>query len=280
MSSERGDENVREMIEPLRPYLDGVIWVLNDVAYHDPAARYLETVRGAGRIINRSFVPRHSHLMNETLYTGLIEEGDYVLFCDALERPSPAFVKRIKSEIGPLMVEADRPVLFYYGKPFLFIFNEALEYRNSPHWTLTGWSGHPIEWAQMEPDEKRVRLNVRPEKRAHLPHHWIGHYLRYYLFPAGSNTVALGLDHWPPGDRNAQFVERETKRLEFRRELRKRGLPVTPEGVAQLFAQPLDDTIKAFLRYEKTLSDAWHAQHGRADQLVHSHKPSDALPIP
>lgn len=281
MSSDRSAENAVEMIEPLLPYIDGVIWVLNDVAFHDPSARYLETVKGAGRIIHRTFIPRHSHLMNETLFTGLIEEGDYVLFCDALERPGAPFVKRIKSEIGPLMVEAQRPVLFYYGKPYLFIYSETLEYRQSPHWSLTGWHGEPFDWAQMEPNERDVRLNVRPEKRAHLPYHWVGHMLRYWVsFPAGSNSAALGMDHFPPGDRNVQFAERETRRLQFRQMMRARGFPLTVEGFVALCRTGLDEELKAHLRAEKTLSDGFHYLVNGNGAVKSSHKPSDALPIP
>lgn len=280
MSSERGDENVREMIEPLRPHIDGIVWTLCDVAYHDPAARYLESTKGTGRIINRAWpVGRHHHAMNETLFAGVIQPRDLVIWTDLLERPAVEFVSRIKSEIGPLMEEADVDAVFGWGKAYVLRYRETMEYRGSPHWSLTGWNGRAIEWSTIEPDESKVRLNVRPQKRA--ADSWIEHYARYHVgHPAGSNVCALGLDHFPPGDRNAQFAEREARRLAFRDLMRARGVPLTVEGLKQLLTGPLDEELKVHCRAEKTLSDALHHWAGRTAQLKHSHSPADALPIP
>jgi hypothetical protein len=44
MSSEISAQNPVEMIEPILPHLDGIIWVLNDVPVDAPGARYLESV--------------------------------------------------------------------------------------------------------------------------------------------------------------------------------------------------------------------------------------------
>lgn len=277
-------ENITELLEPILPFLDGVVWVLHDCPADDPGARYLERVKGAGRVIHRGWpAGRHWHSMNDTLFTGLMDEGDYVLWADALERPATQFVSRIKEEIGPLMKEAERQVLVYHGKPYLFLYSETLEYRNSPHWTLTGWQGHIIDWTSIEPDEGRVRLNVRPIKRRD-PLGWVLHFARYWLYPAGSNHAAMGLDHWPgentQANRNAQFVQRETRRLAFRRLMRARGLPLTMEGLKQFLTGPLDNELRHHLVAEKVLSDVWHYWNGDRSQLRDSHNPAHALPIP
>jgi hypothetical protein len=286
MSGSPSSDNPVEMIEPLLTSLDGVIWVLNDVSDNSPAARYLESVKSAGRVIHRFFpAGRHHHAMNDTLYTGLIEEGDYVLWTDDLERPMSPFVSRIKTEIGPMMEEADVDVLAYYGKPFLFRYHETLEYRNSPHWSLHGWNGRAIEWSQMEPDEKLVRFNTRPIKRAAEPHHWIGHYIKYWLYPAGCNHAALGIEQYarPSEDHGAAFQRREANRLAFRRDMKRRGYPLTVEGfitMCRAEGQP-DADLKAWLNGEKTLSDAyWWLVKGDASRLKDTHRPSDAIPIP
>lgn len=272
-------ENIVEMIEPIAHYLDGIVWVLHDCPADDSGARYLERMKGAGRVIHRAWAARHWHSMNETLFTGLIAEGDLVIWTDPLERPMEPFVSRIKSQIGPMMTEAEVGMLAYYGKAFLFPYVETLEYRQSPHWTLTGWQGRAIDWSTVEPDEKQVRLNVRPAKRQD-PLQWIEHYARYHVcYPAGSNTCALGLDHFPPGDRNQQFAERETRRLQFRRLMLKRGFPLTLDGLKACLTGPLDAELIDHLRSEKSLSDAFHYYHGRGAQLKHSHNPADALPI-
>ncbi len=272
-------DNITEMVEPVLPWLDGIIWALNDCPADDPGARYLESVKGDGKVIHRPWaVGRHNVSMNETLYTGLIAEDDYMLYADALERPMSPFVSRIKAEIGPMMEAADLDVLFYYGKPFLIRYRETLEYRGSPHWHLEGWNGRAIEWNKIEPDEKQVRFNARPLKRTD-PFQWVTHYLKYLLYPAGTNHALLGLD--THGDPNVLFAPREANRLEFRREMVRRGFPTTVEGfllMCRAAGQP-DDELKCWLGSDKVFSDAYHhLVRGRTD-VVHSHDPKDALLI-
>jgi hypothetical protein len=216
--------------------------------------------------------------MNDTLFTGLIEEGDLVIFQDPLERSREPFMKKVKTEIEPFMKEADVSVIFYYGKAFLFRYYETLEYRNTPHWTLTGYPGKAIEWSNIEPDERLVRLNMRPVKRTD-PYHWVGHYFSYFLYPAGSNSALLGLDQWPGGQTQANFAKRETQRLAFRQLMKKRGYPLTLDGGKQMLTGEIDQELKAHLNAEKTLSDLFHHLHGRSHLLKHSHNPADAILI-
>ena len=279
MSSDPSPENPTEMIEPILDHLYGIIWVLNDVAADAPAARYLETVKGAGQIIHRGWpAGRHFHAMNDTLFTGKIEEGDYVIFCDPLERPMLPFVSRVKTEIGPMMQESDVDVIFGWGKPFLLRYRETMEYRNSPHWSLAGWNGRGIEWSSIEPDEKKVRWNVRPLKRQDK-WHWVKHYARYFLcYPAGSNSALLGLEK--QGDPARLFPIREAKRLAFRAEMRRRGYPLTLEGLNEMLKKPLDNWLKRAINEEKTWSDYYnHVILGRTD-LKDTHDPKDIIPIP
>lgn len=282
MSGDPLADNPRELLEPILPYLDGTIWVLNDVAPNTPAACYLEGAKGKGRIIYRSFTPRHWHLMNETLFTGLMEEGDLVLYCDDLERPMVPFVSRIKNEIGPMMEGSDIDLIVAWGKPYLFRYRETLEYRNSPHWSLHGWNERSIEWSTIEPDETKVRFNVRPLKRKDEMH-WVGHYLKYMIvYPAGSNHAALGIERWG-GDQSKVFRRREANRLAFRHEMKRRGFPLTVDGFVTMCKDPvqMDDTLKTFLNSDKTFSDGyWHFVKGQGHLLRDTHRPSDALPIP
>jgi hypothetical protein len=272
-------ENMTEMIEPILDHVDGIIWVLNDCPKDDPGARYLETVKGAGCIIYRSFIPRYAHLMNETLFTGLVEEGEMMIWTDPLERPAAEFLKKAKSEIAPFMDETGTSCIYFYGKPYLFRYYETLQYQQSPHWGLTGYPGRAIEWSQIEPNERKVRLNVRPEKRKDR-FHWVGHMLRYWVaFPEGSNCAALGLDHFPPGDKNAQFAIRERQRLEFRKEMKRRGYSLTVDGFVSLCKEQLDDRIKEHLRHEKTLSDAYHYLVLGDTSVTSDHNPSRAIPV-
>ena len=279
ISSDPSSENPVEMIEPILPYLDGIVWCLSDVPTTAPSARYLETVKGAGKIIHRFWPTRHNHAMNDTLYTGLIKEGDFFIYTDDKERPAAEFLSRVKSEFIPMMNESDCDVIFYFQKAFLIRYRETLEYRNTPHWSLVGWNNRGIEWSNIEPNERLVRLNVRPQKRKD-PLNWVNHYFFYYINqPAGSNTVALGLDQFPPGDRNQQFAERETRRLEFRKMMVRRGLPLNLDGAKTLLSGDVDEEVLQYVKAEKILSDFFWLLRGRGAELRDSHRPSEALPI-
>ncbi len=271
-------DNAREMVEPIREYLDGIVWVLNDCPRDDSVALYLDAEKGAGMIIHRPWPKgRHHVAMNDTLYCGPIEEGDLVLWCDALERPRASFVSRVKTEIAALMAEADMDVIAFYGKPFLLRYRETMEYRGSPHWYLTGSNGRAMEWSTIEPDETKVRFNARPSKRI-SEHHWVGHYLGYYVaYPAGSNHCLLGLEK--QGDTNVLFPIREERRLAFRRYLRAQGVPCTVEGVKGWMESTPDETGKAFIRTEKILNDAWRYWVLGDRTLVDNHDHHDMVRV-
>lgn len=281
MAGPNEESNLRELAEPLLPYIDGIVAVVHDPKEDDAGVAYLESVKGAGRIIKRSFVKRHDFSMNETLFAGVIQEGDLFIWTDLLERPAAQFVARCKGDLDAFMKEHSLDCLYYYGKAFVVRYNEGMRYQGSPHWGLLGVR-NGIELSHMYPDEGKVRLNVRPYKRANHDTHWIGHYAKYWIeYPEGSNHAALGIEHYAQGrDLNQAYVKRETRRLEFRRELRRRGVPLTVAAVKELFLKDgLDDVLKEHLRAEKTLSDFYHFVHGRGSQLKDTHKPSDALPI-
>lgn len=274
--------NAKEIIGPIHHLIDGVIWVLHDASPDAPVAQYLEGVKKQGKVIHRAWPKsRHFHSMNETLWSGPVEVDDLVIWTDPLERPMPDFVGKIKEAILPLMLESETDCIFFYGKPFLFRYSEALEYRNTPHWTLTNISGRVIEWSEIDNDESKVRLNVRPGKRKD-PFHFVRHYLRYFIeYPVGSNSALLGLDKWPDGVTKDNWIARETNRLKVREGLRTRGFPVTVAGFLAMCEVGLDDEMKEMLNFDKTFTDAWwHLVKGRTEGIRDSHDPADNNPIP
>lgn len=277
MTSAGNEEDLREMIEPIKGYLDGVVYVTHRPCEGDGGAAYLESVKGAGKVIYRDWVFRHDYSQNETLYADVIEEGDLVIICDTLERPAPGFVSRLKAEFDPSMIDQSIDCLAYYGKPFVFRYNEYCHYEGSPHWGLRGVS-RAVELSQMMPDESQVRYSVRGQKRG--PFHWVAHYLKYFVsYPAGSNHALLGLDHHP-GRPEDVFPRREAQRLAFRREMKRRGYPLTVDGfVAFASVTPMDATTKTLLNSDKVWSDAyWYLVKGDTG-VIDSHKPSDARRI-
>lgn len=278
MSGPDNEDNIREMVEPILPHLDGIIWVLHDCPVTDTGAQYLEAHKGMGTIIHRRWPARHWHSMNDTLFAGIAQEGDMVLWSDTLERPMPPFVSRIQSEIGPMMNEADLDVIFAWGKPFLLRYRESMQYKGSPHWWLEGWNGRGMEWSKIEADETKVRFNARPLKRPD-PFGWVNHYMKYWVcYPAGSNHALLGLEK--QGDPQKLFPVREAKRLAFREELRKRGVALTLDGVKAALSQPLDEVMKGFVNGDKTINDYYRYEVLDDKTVVDTHLPSDMVIVP
>mgnify|MGYP001582268050 CR=1 FL=1 len=282
MTSSGNEENLRELVGPLRPYIDGIVAVVHRPCDSDAGLAYLEENKGAGKIIVRDFVYRHDYSMNEVLYAGVIQEGDIFIISDTLERPAAQFISRCKGDINAFMLERGLDCLYYFGKAFIVRYNEEMHYKGSPHWGLMGVR-QGVELNQMFPHEADVRLNVRPLKRLD-PMGWVLHYSKYWIeYPAGSNHAALGIDRWAQGhliDEAHAFAAREAQRLAFRQEMRRRGVPLTVEGLKGLLTGPLDGTLREHLCAEKTLSDAYWLWQGRGAELRDTHRPEDALPIP
>jgi hypothetical protein len=157
----------------------------------------------------------------------------------------------------------------------LFQFHESMQYVGSPHESfqrLDG-QGRVAELSQMWPDESMVRMNVRPQKRA--SDHWVSHFAKYMLLPWGSNHSLLGLHI--NGDVNKLYPIRETKRLAFRAEMRRRGYPLTIDGLRQMFSGPIDATLRDMINSDKVWSDwYWYYIKGRKD-VVCGHDDRDMI---
>lgn len=276
MTAAGNEENLREMISPIVEWLDGVIFTFHYPVCEDEGSRYLESVKGEGKVIYRDWIWRHDISQSETLWAGIIQEGDLVITCDTLERPAAGFVSRIKGDVLDMMESSNLDCIAYYGKAFVFRYNEGMRFVGSPHWGLQGVHA-AMELSHVYPDERMVRLNVRPQKRKD-PFHFVSHYLGYYVsYPAGSNHCLLGLEK--NGDPSQLFGPRENRRLEFRRMLRVMGVPLTVAGVKELMRNPLDSRLLWFFNEEKILNDAYrHLQLGRTD-FVDNHDWKDMITI-
>lgn len=157
-------ENMTEMIEPILDHIDGIIWVLNDCPKDDPGARYLETVKGAGEIIYREKTPRKFHSLNEILCSRMANEGDFLIFCEPNERPAIPFLKRVQSEIGPMMLESETSAIFYKMVPYLIRLDARQQFVQSlpePE-SYALMCGRAIDWANIQPDEREVKTRAKP----------------------------------------------------------------------------------------------------------------------
>jgi len=246
---------IRELLAPILPHLDGVVWVLHGEDYNtkSPCAEFLENVKGSGQIIYRTWVKRHDVSMNELLYTEKVEEDDWMIYCDLNELPAVEFVSKIKAEIIPMLEQRGIDNLAYYGKAYLFKYSETLQFKYSPHWVLTGFN-RGADYASVEPDESKVRKNMRPIRRDKFE--FVSHYLYYFLYPAGSNQALLGLDK-RGGDIEKLFKEREELRLNFRRALKKHGYELSVDGVIEMMFYGIDEEMCRFIESDKILNDAY-----------------------
>lgn len=268
-------EDVHELWEPIRDHFDGLCAVCHD-APSSPLAWYLEETKKAGRIIYLPYVGRHDMSRNVALHCGVIEDGDWVMQCDTLERIQP----KVLTELVPLLTQLRGGVdmYLYYGKPLLFAYHESLSYQGTPHEGLRRLDGcmRAEELSQAFPDEREIRLNVRPIKRDKW--HWVSHYARYMLLPWGSNHGLLGLSD--RGDPATLFPAREQARLRFRDEMLQRGFPRTIDGLNAMLKQPLDDKLKSLINSDKVWVDYYRFHVLGERDLVDEHRWTTKRDIP
>lgn len=247
--------DLKELIEPIKQHLDGVVWVLHD-SRDGPEDQYLESVKGAGAVHYAHYCHRHDFSRNLGLYWGPLTEDCWCIGADSLERISPLFAANARRLIAD-MDGAGINAAFYYGKHFMFRYHESIRYQGNPHEGLTRDDGQmrAIDLKDHLPVETDVRYGVRAAKRD--PLHWLFHYGRYYLStPWGANHCLLG--NVDRGDEMAIYRAREKVRLELRGYLRSVGAPFTVDGFkAYVVANPRDPTILRLCSVEKITNDLY-----------------------
>lgn len=243
--------DLKELIEPVRSAFDGVVAVLHDSRGSDEDA-YLESIKGAGAVIHLPWSRRHAFARNHYLWAGPVQEGDWIVQCDVLERINPQFAANLRHFISGLEPQGINAV-FYYNKAFIYQQHESLEFAGSPHEGLRRHDGqmHAIELSTYYPTETDVRYSVRASRRTD-PYHWVSHYAQYLMYPM-SNHGLLGLGD--RGDVNTLWPIRERNRLAFIDEMKRRGFARTLEGLNALFAGPLDERLRALINSDKVWQD-------------------------
>lgn len=270
MTSEGELENLKEMIEPIKEFFDGLVFTFHHKGAfaEDSAAAYLEENKKEGKIIYATWCYRHAYSQNHFLWQGPMKNGDIFVLLDTMERISAEFCKEHLPLLIKHMDENNVGLLANYGKGFIFRYSEMLEFRGSPHWYATNVEG---QQANLQLD-KAFFWNVRAQKRPKF--HWVEHYAKYmFMYPAGSNHALLGLEK--QGDPNKLFPRRESLRLQFRQEAVNRGYPLTLDGLKQMLSQPLDDTMKFYLNNEKTWNDYYRYIIEKDETVVDTHLPKD-----
>jgi len=258
-------DHLKALIEPIGEHLNGLQWCFHYPT--DDGAQYLEDNKGEGKIIYSNFNGRHGFSMTQYLWQGTMKDGDILLVQDDLERISPQFFYEKLPQFIELMNEADVGLIANYGKGFIYRYNEQLEFRGSPHWYAINHSGRAINVEL----EKRYFWNVRNEVRGEFQ--WVGHYAKYFLYPAGSNHALLGLEI--NGDPQKLFPVREAKRLEFRQEMLSRGFSLTLDGLTQMMKGPIDEKLRELVNSDKVWCDYYRYTVLNDQTVIHSHKFED-----
>lgn len=265
-----GKENeLKELIEPVISFFDGLQWVFHYPL--DNAWRFLDANKKDGRIVYCHYSCRHGFSMTNYLWQGTMQNGDFFIQIDDLERISPEFVSEWAIPMISYMRECDVSMVANFGKPLLFKYDEELEFRGSPHWFPANLKGKSMN---VELPLKYF-WNVRDLRRPLF--HWVSHYVKYYLFPAGSNSALLGLEK--QGDVSELFPKAEKIRLSFREEIKKRGCDLTVDGVEKIFRDGMDDTIRGFVNGSKELNDFYRYKILGDQTVVDSHLLSDMKTI-
>lgn len=245
-------QDLDELWTPIQDHFDGICAVYFG-SRDDIEAKYLETTKGAGYITYLPYTGRHDLARVCAIHCGAIQHGDVVCQFDTLERLNPEFANEM---LG--LLDSRINTLFYYGKVLLYEYHESVTFQGTPHEAFRRLDGgtKAVELSQYQPDESKVRLNVRPIKRTD-PYHWVGHYVRYYLAtPWGSNHCLLGNEH--RGDPMKLYQEREALRIEVRDYLRAQGVPLTVDGLrVYLTTKPITEAMKSYIEKECILNDAY-----------------------
>jgi hypothetical protein len=276
MAGPNETENLKELIEPIKPYIRGVNALIHDADEFDAGASYLLKINnelGAGNIIFGRY-GRHDHSRNRILYETEMKEGDWYCQTDVLEHPKAQFFEYFTQYLVKDNSSIDG--YYYYGKPFFVKFNESLHYQGNPHESLIGLS-RVVELSIYHPDERAIRENMRPVKRANQPFHWVNHYARYLLLE-NSNQNLLGLEHHA---QKYPFEKLEKIRKDLVQFLAKNIYPRTTAGLLESMIRvgPKGE-MKEFINGHKILND-FYRFNVLKDQTVkdsHSQEAWDSMP--
>jgi len=273
MTSSGNIENLKEMIEPIKEYFDGL-----NFTFHYPkdgGAAYLEDNKKDGKIVYAEWCQRHEYSLNHFLYQGNMQNGDYFVLLDSLERITVEFASKALPDFIKQMKQNNICMVSNYGKGFLFRYDESLNFKGSPHWYITNYTGGIINVELPQ----TLFYNIRGQKRDKF--HFINHYGKYMLYPYGSNHALLGLEK--NGDPKELFPRREERRLEFREYLRNElNIPLNIESLKSYLIENKDNLpvrLKYFINNEKVWNDLYRFYCLNDRNIVDNHDHKDMVQI-
>jgi hypothetical protein len=247
MTSNGNEEDLRELIDPIKDDFHGLIWTFHYPK--DSGAEYLESVKGEGEIIYTKWCNRYSFSRNHCLFQGSMQVGDWFLIIDTLERLSPEFTKNLKGLCSNLdQVGVDG--VYLHNKRFLFRLNEQTEFVNNPHEGIQGCT-KTIELSHQSFWKEEYQKNVRSERRNN-PYHFIEHNFKYYFLP-NTNHLFLGFE-----SQRELVQKRYENRNKLIKEIYESGFdPFNIKSIEDCFSKHLTDDMKECINFDKFLND-WY----------------------
>ena len=261
MTNAGNGQHLEELIEPIKKYFDGFVWVYhdqNDFTAKEPEDRwawlyddgynYLAKLTNS-KVILAPWCNRTDFSRNIGLYHGPIKYGDWFMTIDTLERMHEDFAKQLPE----LIQRFDRNGIdgvFLRNKHFLFKFNEQTAYIQNPHSGVSGIN-QSLEITSLPFWKDEYWQNVRHLHRD--KHAFIDHNLKYYLFP-NTNHLVLACENDP------EFIKlRYQVRSKFLNELD--GLNIDIQNFEEvkeyLIKGEYTDGVKSCVATEKYLNDVY-----------------------
>ena len=256
MTSAGNGDHLKELIEPIKEYFDGLIWVYHDDQkefqadqHLDSGLRYLYDNKRDGEIIRSRWCNRFDFSRNIGLYQGPIKYGDWFLVIDTMERMHIDFALQIRDLIQRFDKNEINGV-YCRNKHLLFKYNENTSFVHNPHCGVKGVT-KSIEISSLPFWKEEYWQNVRSLHRD--KYEFIDHNLKYYLFP-NTNHLVLNCES------DQQFIVRRYMiRNEFFQELLKLGIDIQDFKAVKdyIVTGDLTETTKSCISEEKYLNDVY-----------------------
>ncbi len=275
-------DNIKETVEPIAHLFAGLNYTYSGAK--DKGFDLLESLKGAGQIIYLPKFPgAFDHARNCYLFAGNIEFNDWIVNLDLLEKMSVEFVQH---DLPILIKQFDEnfiDAVYLHSKILMFKFTDEVCFRGGVHETISE-ARRSVELTRFPAysDSSTYFTNLRPLRRD--KYHWLGHFVKYYFLRDGSRCCLDGLSHnfTDPKEIQAKWVERETRRREFKDYLRN-TLKINLDFFAfsdYLIANKdsLPAKMKDFINNEKILNDVYR-RVVLGQEFEHSHKLSEMIKI-
>jgi hypothetical protein len=259
MTNAGNGDHLKDLIEPIKEYFDGFVWVFHDNELDqaanyvkDEGFNYLVGLKNS-KVILSPWCNRFDFSRNIGLYQGPIKYGDWFLVIDTMEIMHVDFALQIRDLIERFDKNGINGV-YCRNKHLLFKYNENTSFVHNPHCGVKGVS-KSIEISSLPFWKEEYWQNVRSLHRD--KYEFIDHNLKYYLFP-NTNHLVLKCES------DQQFIVRRYMiRSEFFNELNKLNIDIQDfKSVRDYIAfGEFNETTKQCIQEEKYLNDVYRFYH-------------------